>query len=206
MGSFKDLTGGQFGHWAVLSRAPNIGKRTAYFCRCDCGVERRVSAVHLTGNASKSCGQCSRPKGAAHVRFKHGASETDLYSIWCAIKQRCFNPNTVGAHLYINRGISMHPEWARSFEKFAQDIGPRPTIKHSVGRIDGSKGYEPGNVRWETPKQQARNFSRNRLVEYNGRMMPLVEAAELAGVNYGTAKWRLNRGLPLDRPVPRGRR
>jgi len=54
----------------------------------------------------------------------------------------------------------MHPTWYPldgGFEAFFGHIGPAPTKKHTVDRIDVNGNYEPGNVRWATAVEQARN-------------------------------------------------
>lgn len=44
-----------------------------------------------------------------------------------------------------------------SYEAFVEDMGPHPGKGHSLDRIDPTRDYEPGNVRWATEKQQAFN-------------------------------------------------
>ena len=51
-----DLTGQRFGLLTVVARAENVGPRTAWLCRCDCGGERVVKTVHLRAGKVKSCG------------------------------------------------------------------------------------------------------------------------------------------------------
>lgn len=51
-----DLTGQRFGKLTVLAPADNIGSRTAWLCRCDCGQERVVKTCRLRGGHTKSCG------------------------------------------------------------------------------------------------------------------------------------------------------
>ena len=45
---------------------------------------------------------------------------------------------------------------------------------------------------WRTRKQQARNRRNNRPVQFQGRTIPLSEAAELAGVKADTITHRMN--------------
>lgn len=69
---------------------------------------------------------------------------------------RCNNENFTGYHQYGGRGISVCSRWY-NFRLFAEDIGPRPSLRHSIDRIDVNGNYEPKNCRWATPEQQARN-------------------------------------------------
>jgi hypothetical protein len=71
------------------------------------------------------------------------------------MKTRCTNDKLRLWHRYGGRGIKVYELWLNDFEAFFQHIGPRPSPKHSVDRIDNDRGYEPGNVRWATVKEQA---------------------------------------------------
>jgi len=97
-------------------------------------------------------GWCAWPK-----RTLDGISKDIAYRCWDGMVQRCTNPKAKGFEWYGGRGISLHSEWRVSFRSFMDHIGPRPSKYHSIDRIDNSKGYEPGNVRWATSMEQAAN-------------------------------------------------
>lgn len=80
--------------------------------------------------------------------------ETPEYRAWADAKYRCFNPNAADYYKYGGRGITMCDEWRNDFDAFLEHIGPRPSAKHSLDRVDNERGYEPGNVRWATKSQQ----------------------------------------------------
>jgi hypothetical protein len=86
---------------------------------------------------------------------------TPEYQAWLAMQKRCAVKNGHPDYsTYVERGIRVCREWERSFESFLSHIGPRPSPRHSVDRIDNDRGYEPGNVRWATPSEQLRNTRR----------------------------------------------
>lgn len=51
-----DLTGQRFGKLLVLSPADNVGNKTAWHCRCDCGREIVAKTAHLRSGHVKTCG------------------------------------------------------------------------------------------------------------------------------------------------------
>jgi len=105
-------------------------------------------------------------------------SRTNEYSIWSKIVTRCTNPETKDYPKYGGRGIQICDRW-RDFANFFADVGHRPSLQHSLDRINNNGNYEPGNVRWATAKEQARNRRGNHLVCLNGKVMTKAEALEL---------------------------
>ena len=88
----------------------------------------------------------------------HGMSRSREYHTWAGMRQRCHNPKNKGYRCYGARGIRVCAEWLGpgGFERFFAHMGPRPSGT-SIDRIDGTKGYEPGNVRWATDDVQFAN-------------------------------------------------
>jgi hypothetical protein len=89
--------------------------------------------------------------------LKHGLSKTPEYKCWQQLKARCINPDHRAYLNYGGRGIRVYGAWIDDFEAFLSYVGPRPTPRHSLDRIDVDDGYRPGNVKWATWKKQANN-------------------------------------------------
>jgi len=73
--------------------------------------------------------------------------------------QRCTNPKVWSWKHYGGRGITVCDPWRHSFENFLADMGERPEGL-TLDRINNDGNYEPGNCRWATPSEQARDKAR----------------------------------------------
>jgi hypothetical protein len=159
MPAFKDITGQRFGR-LVVARLSHIDHRkggSQWICICDCGAETVASIANL-GRSTTSCG-CAHREELAARNLKHGHSprgaRSSIYARWAAIMNRCLNPNDANFASYGGRGITLYEPW-KVFENFLADIGePPPGL--TIDRIDNDRGYEPGNCRWVTMKEQAHN-------------------------------------------------
>jgi hypothetical protein len=123
----------------------------------------------------------------------HGGYGTAEYKTWTAMKRRCLDPSDVGFYLYGGRGVKIHQSWINSFSEFLTCVGKRPTSKHTIDRIDTNGNYEPGNVKWSTPKEQGRNRRNNRIIECRGQRKTLVEWSEQIGIPAINISTRIDR-------------
>lgn len=197
MSAFVDIAFKKFDMITPIRRVPS-GGRVKWLCKCDCGNEMIAFGENIRGGNTGSCG-CRR----AVSRRRHGMANqtTNEYTLWSGMMQRCRNPKTINYANYGGRGITVCEEW-RSFENFYRDMGPRPSLIHSLDRRDNEAGYSKANCCWATPKQQARNMRNNVIVEFAGRSMCLAEAVEISGFSYSSVYQRIFvRGWDLNRAL-----
>jgi hypothetical protein len=153
--------GMKFGRLTVVSKS--VGRLTYWNCICDCGKRTQQTSNQLRKGKAKSCG-CYRSEiisvlRVTHGEYRHGKTTAEIGSFKSA-KSRCTNPRNKKYQSYGGRGIEFRFE---SFEQFLAELGRKPSPSHSLDRYPDNDGhYEPGNVRWATPKQQANNTRASR--------------------------------------------
>ena len=112
------------------------------------------------------------------------------YNIWSMMKQRCRNPKAPNYANYGACGVTVSPEFDR-FEDFLRIVGPAPTIKHTLDRIDNSMGYSPENCRWADVETQQNNRTNGVHYEYQGQMLSAPQLARIAGIPVARMEHRL---------------
>lgn len=124
---------------------------------------------------------------------------------------RCHNPKDKQYPRYGGRGITVCDRWRfgengmTGLECFRADLGIRPSLKHSLERIDNEKGYEPSNVKWATSHEQARNKQTSRFITYKGETKIMQDWADQYNMHKTTLQHRLDRGWSVEEALTRPR-
>lgn len=181
----RNIIGQKFGRLTVTDRAERPTEYTnthAYWmCQCECGNTLIARGSELRRGSIQSCG-CLQ----IDTSTTHGMRHTPIYSEWCTIKQRCFNPNNGSYKDYGERGITMCDSWKNSFEAFYEDVSKLPNFRkdgYSINRIDNDGNYEPNNVEWSDNTTQANNKRNNHCIEFNGKTQTIAQWADELGIN-----------------------
>lgn len=188
-----ELTGQKFGRLTVVKRSPEVPKsgHIQWECLCDCGKEILALGTNLVKKNTMSCG-CLRRE----IHTTHGLSSAPEYCVWEGIIQRCTNPNYTQYRDYGGRGITVCDRWKNSFENFYNDVGPRPEKGYTIDREDNNKGYEPGNCRWVTRREQMNNRRNNVYYEFKGKeyqihQLMLLPEVIATGISIHALRYRL---------------
>ena len=124
-----------------------------------------------------------------------------LWELYRGMIRRCYESKVRSFKNYGGRGITVCARWRESFDAFVADVGVRPGPKHTIDRKNNDGNYEPGNIRWATKREQARNTRFNRLLTARGKTQTLEEWAIETGLPTSTLFNRLRRGWPDDKVI-----
>ncbi len=155
------VSGVRFGRLVTIQEAEPRGIYRRALCQCDCGNKKDILFSHIKRGNIKSCG-CLRYEVDRTTRIEHGEARNGKasaeYTTYYRARTRCSNPNTLNYKYWGGRGIQFR---FKDYQSFLEEVGRKPTPKHSLDRIDNDGHYEKGNVRWSTPKEQANNRRNN---------------------------------------------
>ncbi|MDF2636521.1 MAG: hypothetical protein K0R78_3395 [Pelosinus sp.] len=204
----NNLIGKRFGRLLVVDRLfRDSGRSWHYLTVCDCGEKVSVRAALLNNGNTRSCGCLQKEVMSEITKQRHKNTEylttktnlhKKLHKIWGSMKERCNNPNNPSYSYYGSKGITYSREW-ESFENFFNDMHHGYKQGLTLERKDSAGNYCKENCVWADYKQQNRNLSSNRLVEYNNIIMTVAELSEITGINYQTLKGRINRGWSIEK-------
>lgn len=198
MRHIDDITGKIFGDLTVICLSPDRKyNRVTWNCLCKCGKSVHVTRSNMIMGLVRSCG-CLRRKLSSERRinkkFPRGGllmSSTPEYKCWAGIIKRCYNKMDASYSRYGAKGISVCNRWKSSFVNFYEDMGPKPSPKHTIDRIKNDKGYSPSNCRWATGREQMLNRGGMHPITFNGVTKKRIEWAEDLGITSYTLRLRL---------------
>lgn len=147
-------------------------------------------------------------RSVAHTEHGHTSREifgakrcSPTYQSWTAMRSRCRLTNRQNSDRYKDRGVSVCDRW-QAFENFLADMGGRPPGT-TLDRFPNHAGnYEPGNCRWATPRQQARNTRKNKLTLETAIQ---VAVKRLSGTPYRIIAEEFGISESLPREIMKGR-
>ena len=115
-------------------------------------------------------------KALIGVSYKHGGYSNPEYGCWKNMLSRCR-----GNWRY--KDITVCEQWQGKdgFVTFLRDVGPRPSLKHSIDRINNDGNYEPNNVRWATQTEQM--YNRRPGIKFSDEARENIRKARLGNSN-----------------------
>mgnify|MGYP004683691869 CR=1 FL=1 len=204
MAKLKDLTGQRYGRLIVLERSNNIGNKTAWLCKCDCGKKTVVSGNNLHNGHVRSCGCLWKdivPENNKKLNTRHGETHSKLHQTWSNMRYRCNNPRCKSYKDYGGRGITICEEW-ESYEAFRDwSLANGFADDRSIDRIDVNGNYEPSNCRWTDMKTQSNNKRDNNYLKFQGQTHTIQEWSEITGIKWTTIKERIKRGWTVEKAL-----
>jgi hypothetical protein len=183
--------GDVYGRFTVLGvfKDSEKPKHTLTKVQCSCGSPARyVRTDTIKNGTSKSCGCLQKESTTKHGRWKH-----PLFKVWKSMVSRCTNETDRKYRRYGGRGITICERW-QDLECFIEDMEPTYKQGMTIDRINNDGPYSKENCRWATKSQQNRNYSRNVILEHNGKRMCAADWAIELNISPFLLYDRLSRG------------
>lgn len=187
----------------------NKGKiRSELFARllCTrCGKELLVTKTNLLKHPPAMCKKCSFNQIRENEYMRTWGKIPDEFDFylrgkWDSIKRRCEDPTSKHWHRYGGRGIKLSEEFhdPRTFVEYVRSL-PNASRKLQLDRIDNNRGYERGNLRWVTNRENCNNREVTIFVVFNGQKLPVSEfISKHTNLSYAFARKLLDEGKAAE--------
>ena len=187
--------GDRFSRIKILSETtssitPGGTIRRRYLCQCDCGKIWSVAMSDLKNGDTKSCGCLKTDRNIVRLT-KHRMCRTTTYKTWCNMKNRCLSKKNKEYKNYGGRGITVCKKWLK-FEDFYNDMGEKPSKKYSIERINNDGNYCKENCCWIHNKEQNKNKSVTKFIEYKGERLCQTDWSQRLGGSKDIVFARIN--------------
>ncbi len=127
--------------------------------------------------------QSGNKLGLKHGYASRGKQRSYIYVAWHHMNDRCYDPENLNFKWYGGRGIGVCARWRKEnpngFENFANDMGERPSTKHSLDRINNDGHYTRSNCRWATTLEQHTNQRRYRGEDHKSSILTEIEVLKI---------------------------
>lgn len=191
-------TGQQFNMFTIIKEVDRQKvrwvNRRFFLCKCNCWIEKTMALAILTEWKVKSCWCRHRKESSERCKIlwrsmaTHWLTKTSIYLAWVGMKTRCYyTKDTHNKISYHDKWITVCDEWLHSFEKFYEDMWPKPKGKYSLDRINSEWNYCKDNCRRATAMDQANNRKSNHLYKWK----TLSQRARETWMNKNTIRWRI---------------
>lgn len=187
-----------------LGYSPTTSDRQRGVFMCSCGVELTAHLSEVKRGRSTSCGckgrEATRKRSTTHGHARHGQVSSE-YKSWRCMRKRCLDPSHEEYHRYGGRGLSIEPTWVLDFQSFINDMGLKPSRKHTLERLNNDLGYFKENCMWATMKEQANNRSNNVFVLFKGEKKTISQWATLYNIDSHALRSRVSKGWDIERAL-----
>lgn len=161
--AYPPRVGRKIGMLTILERVELSGRKDgdhAYLCSCECGGTVVARWKSLQNGCRTSCGCLYAAREEKHQQHRADGLSLRKHPLgvtYNGMIKRCYEVQRMNYKHYGGRGITVCDTWRNAFSAFVRDMGPKPTQKHTLDRIDPNGNYEPGNCRWATKEEQHTN-------------------------------------------------
>lgn len=145
--------------WEIISMyTRKVGSQNITYAKVKSTINDKVGKYRLTQLTKGNIGWPDRRRpDVSHKNYKHGLTNTKLYSVWSGMKNRCLNKKQSSYKNYGGRGIKFCDEWLdfMNFYNWAINNGYKEDLQ--LDRIDNDGDYCPENCRWVSQRFQINN-------------------------------------------------